>query len=167
MSRLCLAAGCAVLKLAQEPCYHDIITFEQYQLCALVINVSTHTQRIPATMRSSPWSSTSCKNTHSQAPCYPGAVPALCLNYYHTGSPRLLSFQSGALQCILYCSSYLGLVLHMQLCLIKAGPVDHALSGLCSLGHTVAKAFAPGNHSSYRSLDKTFLFHCFGPFLAY
>lgn len=59
MSRLCLAAGCAVLKLAQEPCYHDIITFEQYQLCALVINVSTHTQRIPATMRSSPWSSTS------------------------------------------------------------------------------------------------------------
>ncbi|XP_029570174.1 sister chromatid cohesion protein PDS5 homolog B-like [Salmo trutta] len=38
MSRLCLAARCAVLKLAQEPCYHDIITFEQYQLCALVIN---------------------------------------------------------------------------------------------------------------------------------
>ncbi|CAB1347449.1 unnamed protein product [Coregonus sp. 'balchen'] len=38
MSRLRLAAGCAVLKLAQEPCYHDIITLEQYQLCALVIN---------------------------------------------------------------------------------------------------------------------------------
>uniref|UniRef100_A0A4W5PCW9 PDS5 cohesin associated factor B n=1 Tax=Hucho hucho TaxID=62062 RepID=A0A4W5PCW9_9TELE len=97
MSRLCLAVGCAVLKLAQEPCYHDIITLEHYQLCALVLNVSTqththtHTQRIRATMRSSPWSSTSCKNTHSQAPCYPGAVPALCLNYYHTGSPRLCS----------------------------------------------------------------------------
>lgn len=39
MSRLRLAAGCAVLKLAQEPCYHEIITLEQYQLCALVINV--------------------------------------------------------------------------------------------------------------------------------
>ncbi|KAG9348468.1 hypothetical protein JZ751_002203 [Albula glossodonta] len=38
MSRLRLAAGCAVLKLAQEPCYHEIITLEQYQLCALVIN---------------------------------------------------------------------------------------------------------------------------------
>lgn len=40
MSRLRLAAGCAVLRLAQEPCYHEIITLEQYQLCALVINVS-------------------------------------------------------------------------------------------------------------------------------
>lgn len=39
MSRLRLAAGCAVLRLAQEPCYHEIITLEQYQLCALVINV--------------------------------------------------------------------------------------------------------------------------------
>lgn len=38
MSRLRLAAGCAVLKLAQEPCYHEIVTLEQYQLCALVIN---------------------------------------------------------------------------------------------------------------------------------
>uniref|UniRef100_H3AP07 PDS5 cohesin associated factor B n=1 Tax=Latimeria chalumnae TaxID=7897 RepID=H3AP07_LATCH len=38
MSRLRLAAGCAILKLAQEPCYHEIITLEQYQLCALVIN---------------------------------------------------------------------------------------------------------------------------------
>ncbi|MBN3296215.1 PDS5B protein, partial [Amia calva] len=38
MSRLRLAAGCAVLKLAQEPCYHEIITLDQYQLCALVIN---------------------------------------------------------------------------------------------------------------------------------
>ncbi|CAM9528228.1 sister chromatid cohesion protein PDS5 homolog B isoform X1 [Lampetra fluviatilis] len=38
MSRLRLAAGCAMLKLAQEPCYHEIITLEQYQLCALVIN---------------------------------------------------------------------------------------------------------------------------------
>uniref|UniRef100_A0A673K6V8 Sister chromatid cohesion protein PDS5 homolog B-like n=1 Tax=Sinocyclocheilus rhinocerous TaxID=307959 RepID=A0A673K6V8_9TELE len=38
MSRLRLAAGCAVLRLAQEPCYHEIITLEQYQLCALVIN---------------------------------------------------------------------------------------------------------------------------------
>lgn len=41
MSRLRLAAACALLKLAQEPCYHEIITLEQYQLCALVINVST------------------------------------------------------------------------------------------------------------------------------
>ncbi|KAJ8385164.1 hypothetical protein AAFF_G00192150 [Aldrovandia affinis] len=38
MSRLRLAAGSAIMKLAQEPCYHDIITPEQYQLCALVIN---------------------------------------------------------------------------------------------------------------------------------
>lgn len=39
MSRLRLAAACALLKLAQEPCYHEIITLEQYQLCSLVINV--------------------------------------------------------------------------------------------------------------------------------
>ncbi|KAG8584945.1 hypothetical protein GDO81_004834 [Engystomops pustulosus] len=38
MSRLRLAAGSAVVKLAQEPCYHEIITLEQYQLCALVVN---------------------------------------------------------------------------------------------------------------------------------
>uniref|UniRef100_A0A8C9SKZ6 PDS5 cohesin associated factor A n=1 Tax=Scleropages formosus TaxID=113540 RepID=A0A8C9SKZ6_SCLFO len=38
MSRLRLAAGSAIMKLAQEPCYHDIITPEQFQLCALVIN---------------------------------------------------------------------------------------------------------------------------------
>ncbi|XP_025062881.1 sister chromatid cohesion protein PDS5 homolog B isoform X3 [Alligator sinensis] len=38
MSRLRLAAGSAVVKLAQEPCYHEIITLEQYQLCALAIN---------------------------------------------------------------------------------------------------------------------------------
>uniref|UniRef100_A0A3B3T600 PDS5 cohesin associated factor B n=1 Tax=Paramormyrops kingsleyae TaxID=1676925 RepID=A0A3B3T600_9TELE len=38
MSRLRLAAGCALLRLAQEACYHEIITLEQYQLCALVIN---------------------------------------------------------------------------------------------------------------------------------
>lgn len=37
-SRLRLAAGCAIMKLAQEPCYHEIITSEQFQLCALVIN---------------------------------------------------------------------------------------------------------------------------------
>lgn len=43
MSRLRLAAACALLKLAQEPCYHEIITLEQYQLCALVINVRTST----------------------------------------------------------------------------------------------------------------------------
>lgn len=40
MSRLRLAAGSAILKLAQEPCYHDIITPEQFQLCGLVVNVS-------------------------------------------------------------------------------------------------------------------------------
>uniref|UniRef100_A0A8B9NE93 PDS5 cohesin associated factor B n=1 Tax=Accipiter nisus TaxID=211598 RepID=A0A8B9NE93_9AVES len=39
MSRLRLAAGNAIVKLAQEPCYHEIITLEQYQLCALAINV--------------------------------------------------------------------------------------------------------------------------------
>lgn len=39
MSRLRLAASSAVVKLAQEPCYHEIITLEQYQLCALAINV--------------------------------------------------------------------------------------------------------------------------------
>uniref|UniRef100_A0A8C9TG39 PDS5 cohesin associated factor A n=1 Tax=Scleropages formosus TaxID=113540 RepID=A0A8C9TG39_SCLFO len=33
MSRLRLAAGSAILKLAQEPCYHEIITPEQFQLC--------------------------------------------------------------------------------------------------------------------------------------
>uniref|UniRef100_A0A8C7YMC0 PDS5 cohesin associated factor A n=1 Tax=Oryzias sinensis TaxID=183150 RepID=A0A8C7YMC0_9TELE len=38
MSRLRLAAGAAIMKLAQEPCYHDIITPEQFQLCGLVIN---------------------------------------------------------------------------------------------------------------------------------
>uniref|UniRef100_A0A667X295 PDS5 cohesin associated factor A n=1 Tax=Myripristis murdjan TaxID=586833 RepID=A0A667X295_9TELE len=38
MSRLRLAAGGAIMKLAQEPCYHDIITPEQFQLCGLVIN---------------------------------------------------------------------------------------------------------------------------------
>ncbi|XP_070647425.1 sister chromatid cohesion protein PDS5 homolog A isoform X3 [Bos indicus] len=38
MSRLRLAAGSAIMKLAQEPCYHEIITPEQFQLCALVIN---------------------------------------------------------------------------------------------------------------------------------
>ncbi|NXT19673.1 PDS5B protein, partial [Syrrhaptes paradoxus] len=38
MSRLRLAAGNAIVKLAQEPCYHEIITLEQYQLCALAIN---------------------------------------------------------------------------------------------------------------------------------
>ncbi|XP_061108387.1 sister chromatid cohesion protein PDS5 homolog A-like [Conger conger] len=38
MSRMRLAAGSAIMKLAQEPCYHDIITPEQYQLCGLVIN---------------------------------------------------------------------------------------------------------------------------------
>lgn len=42
MSRLRLAAGSAIMKLAQEPCYHEIITPEQFQLCALVINVSNH-----------------------------------------------------------------------------------------------------------------------------
>lgn len=41
MSRLRLAAGSAIVKLAQEPCYHEIITLEQYQLCALAINVRT------------------------------------------------------------------------------------------------------------------------------
>lgn len=46
MSRLRLAAACALLKLAQEPCYHEIITLEQYQLCALVINVRTTCQFI-------------------------------------------------------------------------------------------------------------------------
>ena len=39
-ARLRLAAGSAIMKLAQEPCYHEIITPEQFQLCALVINVS-------------------------------------------------------------------------------------------------------------------------------
>ncbi|XP_012687245.1 sister chromatid cohesion protein PDS5 homolog A [Clupea harengus] len=38
MSRLRLSAGCAIMKLAQEPCYHDIITPEQFQLCGLVLN---------------------------------------------------------------------------------------------------------------------------------
>ena len=42
MSRLRLAAGSAIMKLAQEPCYHEIITPEQFQLCALVINVSNN-----------------------------------------------------------------------------------------------------------------------------
>uniref|UniRef100_A0A669BHL1 PDS5 cohesin associated factor B n=1 Tax=Oreochromis niloticus TaxID=8128 RepID=A0A669BHL1_ORENI len=48
MSRLRLAAACALLKLAQEPCYHEIITLEQYQLCALVINVRTAIFNLPA-----------------------------------------------------------------------------------------------------------------------
>lgn len=44
MSRLRLAAGSAIVKLAQEPCYHEIITLEQYQLCALAINVRKMTR---------------------------------------------------------------------------------------------------------------------------
>lgn len=48
MSRLRLAAGGAILKLAQEPCYHDIITPEQFQLCGLVINVSPSSYRLVA-----------------------------------------------------------------------------------------------------------------------
>ena len=40
MSRLRLAAGCALLKLAQIPCYAEIISTEQFQLLALLINVS-------------------------------------------------------------------------------------------------------------------------------
>ncbi|KAM6972847.1 sister chromatid cohesion protein PDS5 homolog A [Aplochiton taeniatus] len=38
MSRLRLAAGSAIMKLSQEPCYHDIITPEQFQLSGLVVN---------------------------------------------------------------------------------------------------------------------------------
>ncbi|XP_077867919.1 sister chromatid cohesion protein PDS5 homolog A-B-like [Saccoglossus kowalevskii] len=37
-SRLRLAAGCALLKLAQEPCYADIISQEQFYLIALLVN---------------------------------------------------------------------------------------------------------------------------------
>jgi len=47
MSRLRLAAGGAIMKLAQEPCYHDIITPEQFQLCGLVINVSLNLYVVP------------------------------------------------------------------------------------------------------------------------
>ncbi|XP_033110666.1 sister chromatid cohesion protein PDS5 homolog A-B-like [Anneissia japonica] len=38
MARLRLAAGCAMLKLAQEPCFSELITQEQFQLVALLIN---------------------------------------------------------------------------------------------------------------------------------
>ncbi|XP_077983606.1 sister chromatid cohesion protein PDS5 homolog A-like isoform X2 [Glandiceps talaboti] len=37
-SRLRLAAGCALLKLAMEPCYADIITLDQFYVLALLIN---------------------------------------------------------------------------------------------------------------------------------
>lgn len=50
MSRLRLAAGCAILRLAQEPCYNEIITLEQYQLCALVINVRPTTGSLSGSM---------------------------------------------------------------------------------------------------------------------
>ena len=42
MSRLRLAAGCAMLKLAQVPAYNDLISMEQFQMLALMINVSIH-----------------------------------------------------------------------------------------------------------------------------
>ncbi|XP_033631571.1 sister chromatid cohesion protein PDS5 homolog A-B-like [Asterias rubens] len=38
MSRLRLAAGCAMLKLAQVPAYNDLISMEQFQMLALMIN---------------------------------------------------------------------------------------------------------------------------------
>lgn len=41
MSRLRLAAGCALLKLAQEPNFTEFISLEQFQLIALLINVSS------------------------------------------------------------------------------------------------------------------------------
>lgn len=40
MSRLRLAAGCALLKLAQEQAFTEFISLEQFQLIALLINVS-------------------------------------------------------------------------------------------------------------------------------
>ncbi|XP_071951417.1 sister chromatid cohesion protein PDS5 homolog A-B-like isoform X2 [Antedon mediterranea] len=38
MARLRLAAGCAMLKLAQEPCFAELMTQDQFQLVALLIN---------------------------------------------------------------------------------------------------------------------------------
>lgn len=40
LARLRLQAGCCMLKLAEEPCYADIIVKEQFQALALMLNVS-------------------------------------------------------------------------------------------------------------------------------
>lgn len=73
MSRLRLAAACALLKLAQEPCYHEIITLEQYQLCALVINVRTCTRsrrRRISILSASVVTSAKCVSRRLQDECY-------------------------------------------------------------------------------------------------
>lgn len=40
LARLRLQAGCCMLKLAEEPCFAELITREQFQALALLINVS-------------------------------------------------------------------------------------------------------------------------------
>lgn len=40
LARLRLQAGCCMLKLAEYKCYGDLITREQFQALALLMNVS-------------------------------------------------------------------------------------------------------------------------------
>lgn len=40
LARMRLQAGCCMLKVAEEPCFAEIITREQFQALALLINVS-------------------------------------------------------------------------------------------------------------------------------
>lgn len=40
MSRLRLQAACCILKLVQEPAYQELLTLEQFQTIALLLNVS-------------------------------------------------------------------------------------------------------------------------------
>ncbi|XP_076468516.1 sister chromatid cohesion protein PDS5 homolog A-like isoform X1 [Babylonia areolata] len=46
LARLRLQAGCCMLKLAEEPCYADIFTREQFQALALLINDSCYHVRL-------------------------------------------------------------------------------------------------------------------------
>ena len=40
MARLRLQAGCCVLKMAQDPCFAELVTNEHFQATALLLNVS-------------------------------------------------------------------------------------------------------------------------------
>ena len=41
MARLRLQAGCCIIKLVQEPCYNELVTQDQFQTVALLLNVSS------------------------------------------------------------------------------------------------------------------------------
>lgn len=51
LARLRLQAGCCMLKLAEEPCFADLITREQFQALALLINDSCYQVRLRFAMK--------------------------------------------------------------------------------------------------------------------